>query len=306
MSQAFLKKLGIASGVLILLWIVNLYRQVPHSQRPFAKADAQAERVVLQQGPKKVELLKQGNVWKVASGSGSFYAAEENLVKTLLSGLKDVEVEDEISSRADRAAEYEVNLESGTHVSLLGAKEVKGGEGIFGKQAPDFAHIYFRYPDKPNVYLARGIIRGELGNVEVNSWRSRQLIDVPETKIQGITLEGKGFKTELVRTSTDVWTLNGKIIETGPVNALVGTLAHLRFNEFVDPVVYPTLTYEGLTLGRIIIKGGESPIELRIGAEDMKSKRIPVAISKEAGLGWLPESLIQSLQQRPSAFPEKK
>ena len=93
--------------------------------------------------------------------------------------------------------------------------EAQLADGLFGKQAPDMAHIYFRYPDKANVYLVRGVLRGDLGKVEVNSWRSRDLIDIAETKIQAITIEGKGFKTELVRTSTEAWTMNGKAVDSG-------------------------------------------------------------------------------------------
>ena len=41
--------------------------------------------------------------------------------------------------------------------------------GIFGKQAPDFTnHIYFRYPDKPTIYLAHGMVRGELGESDLD------------------------------------------------------------------------------------------------------------------------------------------
>ncbi len=108
------------------------------------------------------------------SGSGTPYLAEESQVKSLISGLKDVQIEDEISDRADRASDYEVNAESGTRVDFLDAKGTKLAEGIFGKQAPDYSHIYFRYPDKPNVYLARGLFRGELGQPDPDSWRKKE------------------------------------------------------------------------------------------------------------------------------------
>jgi hypothetical protein len=173
MSSASLKKLGVLAGLLVLLWIAYLYRMVPHSQAPFAKAETLAQRVALEQGPKKIELLKKGKDWQVSSGDGSSsYPVEECRVKSLLVALKNVQVEDEISDRADRAADYEVNAGSGTCVRLFDAKGTKLAEGLFGKQSPDSSHIYFRYLDKPNVYLVRGIIRGELGPVDIQGWRT--------------------------------------------------------------------------------------------------------------------------------------
>ncbi len=163
MSSALLKKLSAVAGILVLLWIVYIYRQVPHSQTPFAKVDTQTQSIILDQGSKKVELAKRGNIWKVVGGSESVFDADENQIKTFLSSLSDVTIEVEISNRADRQADYEVNAESGTRVHLLGDKGTALGEGIFGKQAPDYAHIYFRYPDKASVYLARGLIRRGFG-----------------------------------------------------------------------------------------------------------------------------------------------
>jgi hypothetical protein len=64
-----------------------------------------------------------------------------------------------------------VDEASGTRITL---KDAKGGilaEGIFGKLAPDAMHIYLRYPDKPNVYLARGIFPEELGKADPDAWR---------------------------------------------------------------------------------------------------------------------------------------
>jgi len=303
MSSALLKKLGFVTALLLVAWIVYLYRQVPHERSPFEKASVKAERIVLEQGLKKVELRKESGHWK--AGPGPFYAADESSVATLVSGLKGLQIDDEISDRADRAAEYDVNPGSGTLVRLLDGKGTRLAEGVIGKQAPDFSHIYFRYPDKPNVYLARGLFRGDLGHVELNYWRSRQLIDIPETKIQSIMIEGKGLKTELVRVSTDAWTLNGKPVEPGPVNALVGTLAHLRADDFVDPALNPGLTYEGLTYAHVQVKSPEASADLRIGAQDSKSKRYPVSTGKADGLAWIPEFSAKAILQKPSDFKSK-
>ena len=306
MTFALLKKLAGLAGVLVVVWTVYLYRQVPRRQAPFAGAAKNAEYVLLKQGPNKVELRKNAAHWTAGLGGGPFYAADDGQVASLVTALKDVQIEDEISSRADRANDFEVTLESGAFVHISGPKNEKPAEGLFGKQAPDFNHIYFRFPDKPNVYLARGIIRGELGGATVNAWRSRQLMTLPEAKIKTIVMAGKGYKTDLVRTSTDVWTLKGKIIDPAQVNALVGTLAHLRADDFVDPSADPTLTFEGLTYARVVIISEGASVDLHIGAQDLKTKRYPVSTGKESGLAWMSQSTVESLLKKPSAFPTAK
>jgi len=173
MSSSILKKLSLVAGILVILWVAYLYRQVPRFQSPFANADSQAIHIQLTRGPKIVELLKQGSDWKVSIGTTTA-PADESQVIALLSSLKDVQVEDEISNRADRAADYDVTPESGTLVCLWGAQPSPFAKGIFGKQAADYAHIYFRYPDKPNVYLARGLMRGELGQPDPDSWIKKE------------------------------------------------------------------------------------------------------------------------------------
>jgi hypothetical protein len=305
-SSRLLKILAIVSGALVLWTVLYLYQRVPRSEKPFANAADVAEEIAVERGGSAVHLKKTASGWKVAGEANRNYPIEEDRIKTLLSGLRDVRLEDEISSRADRAADFDVTPASGTAVRLLDPKGTTLAEGLFGKQAPDFTHIYFRFPNRSNVYLARGMIRGELGGTAVNDWRSRQLITIPEAKIQGVLIEGKGFKTDLVRASTDTWTMNGKRIDPAPVNSLIGTLAHLRADDFVDPGAYPDLTFEGLTFAKLTVKSPEATAEIRLGSQDPKTKRYPVSISKDAGLAWLPDYTVDSLLLKPSAFKEKK
>lgn len=304
-SSRLLKLLSAISGGLLLLWLVYLCKQVPRRQDPFAKSVDVAEGIILEEGPSKIVLKKEAKTWKVGLGEGPFFPAEEDRTQTLLSALKGVQLEDVISDRADRAADFEVNPESGTRVRLLNANGATLSEGIFGEQAPDFNHIYFRFPDKPHVYLARGLTRGELGGIELNGWRDRRLFDLPEAHIQAITIESQGFKTDLIRTSTDAWTMNGHTVDPSPVNALIGTLAHLRADDFVDPATHPALSFEGLTFARLSVKGSEKLSELRMGVQDSKTKRYPVSIGKDASLAWVSEHTLHSILLKPSSFKPK-
>src|ERR1019366_6321218 len=113
MSTRFLKKLASLAVVLLILWIIYLYHQVPHRRFPFENATTKAAQIILEKGPQKAQLSKSGGEWKIQSGASAIYPADENEVRALLSTLNDVQVEDEISSRADRLPDFEVDGASG-------------------------------------------------------------------------------------------------------------------------------------------------------------------------------------------------
>ncbi len=83
------------------------------------------------------------------------------------------------------------------------------------------------------------------------------------------------------------------------MNSLVGTLAHLRADDFVDSAVYPALTFEGLTQARVTVKGSGAAVELRIGGQDPKTKRYPVSVGKDTGVVWIFEPTVKALLQNP-------
>jgi len=290
-------------GLTVLLAVLvglYFYLQVPSRETPFLKAAGKATGVLLTQGNDRVNLLQDGKVWKVMTRSGAKYPANAEKVKTLLSGLQDLQVEDEISEGRD-GTPYDLGPTTAFRVGLTetGSSLMVGGD--FGKQAPDFTHIYFRFPNRPAIYLARNLIRGELGETDVNSWRDKTLVDMPEAKVQSVIIEGRGFKTSLER-SSDTWTLSGRKIDPAPVYQLLGALAHLKADDFVDPSSATLYGYENLHWARITAKTNDRTVELRIGAEDKQAKRYPVAAAPDTGPVWLSEIHLKPLLLKPSDF----
>jgi hypothetical protein len=82
----------------------------------------------------------------------------------------------------------------------------------------------------------------------------------------------------------------------------VGTLAHLRVDEYIDPTVSPAYNFDELNYAKVTVKGTGSAAELHIGRQDDKSKRFPVSISKDQGLGWISQSTANALLKKPTGF----
>ncbi|MFA5975815.1 MAG: DUF4340 domain-containing protein [Elusimicrobiota bacterium] len=299
---ALVKRLAwVCAGVTVLAGLYLAF-QLPRQRSLFAGKMDRVVRIHLQLDSSQLDLTKQEKEWSVGLSTGPRFPADPDKVTRLKNGLGGIQIEERISSRADRAGDFDVTVTSGLCVRLYGKNNKLLAEGLFGKQAPDFTHIYFRYPGRPAVYLARGIIRGELGEPELGSWRRRQLISFPEAKIQAIQIKGPGYQTSLAQ-SSGVWTVDGKPANPAPVYGLVGVLSHLQADGFAD---FVSVTFDQLTDASIHIEGNGQSADLRIGSLDPKTKRYLVSAGPTAGLAWLTEDKIKSLLLKSSAFQPKK
>ena len=82
------------------------------------------------------------------------------------------------------------------------------------------------------------------------------------------------------------------------------SLILIWMNSLILPSI-PNLTFEGLTYAHVIVKGTDTSIDLRIGAQDPKTKRYPASIGKDQGLVWLSQGTIDSLLKKPSDLKTK-
>jgi hypothetical protein len=306
-SSRLIKILLILTGVLALVVLVHTLLQRSHSQTPFGRDIENVQKITLQMGPEKIVLQKDGSDWFVAASTGPERYRADSTVKipAMISQLKNLQLEDVISDRPDRAADYGVEPAHGLLVSLFRGNGSLIAEGVFGKQAQDFTHIYFKFNDQPSVYLGRGAIRGEIGEANVTWWRDRSLLNIPEDQVEAIFIDGPGFKTPLAR-SSDTWSSNGIVVDATPVWGLVGVMAHLKLDDFINPAEHPELAVDKLHYATITlqIKGGIVH-EIHFGRKDGPSKRYPVAVDKDPTLGWVSEATANSLLRKPSEFHRK-
>jgi len=154
---------------LLLLGAFYAYSRVSRGNMPYVLSEKKISGLVLNYGSQRVELRKESDLWHVQTSSGSLKADPER-VRNLLVGLSNVSLADVISESGAQGDLFEVTEASGTRVTLLGAGGKPAADGIFGKQAPDFTHIYFRFVDQPKVYLATGLYRGELSPGNPADW----------------------------------------------------------------------------------------------------------------------------------------
>lgn len=294
-------------AILILLgglWLVYMYFRVPHGKRPFQKMVKDAVAIEIKESNQTLRLQKAGEEWKAATANNKQLAIDAARMRTMLNLLNDVELEDVISERPAAADEFEANVASGAHVRVLGASDKLLAQGIFGKQAPDFTHIYFRYPDQPQIYLARGAVRGEVGPATVNEWRPKTVIDVAEADVEAISVQGPSSTVELAKSTTG-WTRQGQAVAPEPVYQFLGAMAHLKPEEWITEGTAGAPTFDDLTEWKFILKSPKKTQELRVGKRDPKTKRFAASPSPEAGVAYISEASFLPLQLTPADFKAK-
>lgn len=300
MSPRTLWRMTLVASLLMGLWLYSQYKRIPRGDKPFEKAVPSAQQVRLSQGALTIVLQKRGSAWQAGSAeAGPFFPVEDERWRSLESALKNTRLEDVISERADRARDFEVDAASGTRVVLRDAKGAVLVDGVFGKQSPDFTRLYFRFSERPQVYLAHGLYRGELGGVDVSGWRSHALVTLPEGAIRSVRLQWKGTTAELLK-SSETWTVNGKPANAERVNTFLGALARLRADTFAEPDAFPKP--DSLQTAVMEAKSDAAGVTVRIGPLDKKLNRYPVSSSDAAGVAFVAENRVAALLLAPSDF----
>jgi len=295
-----LKWLLALTGVLFLVTAGYWIWQHRSGQRfPFEKSVPQADIWTLQYGPTTLVFAHRVNDWTVSAGSGAF-TADINRVKKALDNFQALSVEDEISDRADRASEFEVDAASGVRVELMKGPASLGAV-ILGKPAPDVGHSYIRFPEMPNVYLAKGIVRATLFPIDLKNWRSKDLWFLNDDPIVSILIETPSARTYLLR-SSDTWTCNGEPADKTAAESLASQLHALRADEVVDLPIPADLAPEKLTFARIVVQTKSSAHELHLGTRDAKFQRSPAALANDTNIVWLYDYRVNALLKTPSDF----
>jgi hypothetical protein len=307
-STKLVKILGfIAAGLLLVLIAFGLMHRPQQGRAPFAASLDSAAQFQLTMGNDSITLAREGDVWTVATGSGTArHRADAERVKALQNGLRSLEVQDLIAESGENLTDFELNPGSVTHIAVIDKNGKSLAEGLFGKQAADFSHLYFQYPGQNAVYLARGVIRGELGIAALGYWRDPALLSLSEDQVQSVRIAGPGFTTVLTR-SSDTWSCNGRPADSPAVWGMLGILARLRAEGFVEPGSRPDLTVAALRYATVSIQTqrGAAPV-LHIGKIDPLTHRYPAAVNDGPDVGWIAEGNVKAFLRKPSDFPPKK
>jgi hypothetical protein len=176
-------------------------------------------------------------------------------------------------------------------VRVAGKESGDKAEFLFGKMAPDFAHIYMRLPPSPAVHLAAGMRRADLDR-PVQQWRDRRLVVLgPSEEIDAVRSSAPTGAFEL-RKSSDGWLADGRAADRVKADTLVTRFQNFGADDFIDPPASLDLAKWGLVKpSRVIslVTSKGRTVDLRFGADDASARRTPVQRGAEDVLFWVPD-----------------
>lgn len=220
MNPAQLRKLGIALGALLLLWLGLVLIRRLRSDQPTTMVvskvnQAEVDTLVIDRKEDPVRLTRKGAGWLVNG-----LAASTSAVEDLLNALADTAAHGELV--AENASSHERLGVDSTNGKRVTAK--KGGTTLFtylvGKRGSNWESGYLRRPGENPVYLLKGRLV-ELAERRIDDWRDKRIAAALPDSVTEVEIT-RGKKSYLLKKSDKTWTFTdgGATDSTGVASLL--------------------------------------------------------------------------------------
>ncbi len=228
------RRIIVLVGVIVALLLLSgllIWRSSRHAEiRPFDQIkDSDVAKLSLSRGGDEIVLAREGAGWQVTTPKPPD-RADKDAVEGLLLALRGLAIESEVSSHPESLELYGLNAASATRVALHDAKGKSLFDGEFGKEAIGYQSAYFRWPEKPSVYLATGVSPYQ---VERSSESFRDHALLPQAGISWSEIRLKsGARSYILTRSSAAWTAKPSL-PARSADSVVATLFNMRLAQFL-------------------------------------------------------------------------
>jgi len=175
-----------------------------------------------------VTLEKQGNGWMVTAPLR--YRADQSVITAAVGKGKNIEVKNVVSSNPEKQHLFQVDS-AGTLIQVYA-----GGSPVaafrVGKPGPSYMETYVRKEGSNDVFLAEGMFTYVFSH-PAKDWRDKSIYKSEPELIRSVTYK-YGDTTFTLAMKDSLWRLNGDSVSQATVRSLLGSLANLQADDFVD------------------------------------------------------------------------
>ncbi len=220
---------------------------------------ASLRRIEIDRGGKHIELVKNGESWTLASSDG--YPAQFESIKSLVSGLENLKVDDRMTALVDRheklALAWPDDSGRGARVRLYGDALLPMYDLMLGEERSSPRAQFLRRTNEDQCWRVLGSVGAD---VEPQHWINAELLSIPDGEVRGVLFNGlelrgiEGADGKVTYTSVDQAPLApaGSIEWTEPrivvaLRTLPSWLSRLEMmdvrkstNTAADPTISPT------------------------------------------------------------------
>lgn len=234
MSPKLLKTLALVFALFLAALVgLDLLNKPPKSEASLSKLDtAKLKTIRIQQlGGKKISLSRENNGWVLTEPVAA--SADQAKIAHLIENFKKIELEDVITETPEKQGLYQVDEASGTRIQLYGEDSTQAlADFYIGKEAGDWSHFYWRAQGQNPIRISQGFAPYQV-NQELNAWRDRSFVKVPQESVSKMRFEA-GKTSYVLLKSSGSWSRNGKPVDSGLAGALLNFATPLDADDFAD------------------------------------------------------------------------
>jgi len=263
--------------LVVLLGVASVYtlrERRPPTRSPYASVEADSIlRVEIEKRDTTIVFERRADKWELTYPLS--YPIDQTLLDNLLKGLRELKLEEAISTNPEKFSSFQVDEEGGVLVRAYGRGENPLISVILGKMASDFQRCYLRFPDKNEVRLALGPSR-YMADRKVDDWKDKTILSFDREKAVELSYIYRDKREFRLTEEEGKWILGEEEVDSTKVNAVLDLLANFKADGFRDGAPAEGEIASGpefLSELTIAIKlEGQSEQKLLIGKEEEKGK----------------------------------
>ncbi|MBP1646866.1 MAG: hypothetical protein H6Q30_311 [Bacteroidetes bacterium] len=189
---------------------------------------ATVDRLEVNASGTSVVLEKQGNGWMLTSPLR--YRADQTVVTAAVGKGKNIEVKNVVSSNPEKQRVFQVDS-SGTLVQMYAGGNLVAAFRV-GKPSASYTETYVRREGSDDVYLADGMFSYTFVQ-QSKDWRDKSIYRNEPDLVKSVTYK-YGDTTFTLAMNDSLWRLNGDSVSQPTMRSVLGSLANLQADGFVD------------------------------------------------------------------------
>jgi len=193
-------------------------------------------KVVAPKAEQAVTMTRQGSAWQLTPEGGQTVNADPKTVNAALGEIAKLEATQLVAKSSDSWAEYQVDDETGTRVTVTGGDELL--DVVVGrfeyKQLSGGMTSYIRRVDEDDVYLVKGFLDASF-NKEVDGWRNKTILNGSSNDWQNITFSYPDGAFQLFKGNDNIWRMpDSTEADQGKVSAYLSAISNLNGTTFAE------------------------------------------------------------------------
>lgn len=192
---------------------------------------AKVDRIEVRTATGVTTLQRESSGWMLTSPLRA--KGDESSIHQLLAKGKAIVLKAMVSDNPQKQSVFQVDS-TGTLVTMFEG----GNERVafrVGKMGPSYTETYVRREGSNEVYLADGMLL-YLFAKQPRDWRDKTILKVPQETIRNVRFQ-YGDTTFALAFRDSLWLLDGTPASESPVRSLLGGLANLNADDFVDTTI---------------------------------------------------------------------